>query len=89
MQRRDFLKTTGTLIAGATLTPSSLAADAVAAKTPADGRIILPINRNWRYSKTPSDAAHAKDFDDSRFEHVVVPHTNVSLPWHSFDEKTL
>jgi beta-galactosidase len=87
MQRRDFLKTTGTLIAGATLTPSSLAKDAVAAKPAADGRIILPINRNWRYSKTPSDAAHAKDFDDSSFEQVVIPHTNVSLPWHSFDDK--
>jgi beta-galactosidase len=88
MQRRDFLKTTGTLIAGATLTTSSLAAEAVAASKPsADGRIILPINRNWRYSKTPSDAAHAKDFDDSGFDRVVVPHTNVSLPWHSFDDK--
>jgi beta-galactosidase len=87
MQRRDFLKTTGTLIAGATLTTSALAAETVASKPSADGRIILPINRNWRYSKTPSDAAHAKDFDDSSFERVVVPHTNVSLPWHSFDDK--
>ncbi len=65
----------------------SLAAETVASKPPADGRLILPINRNWRYSKTPSDAAHAKDFDDSSFERVVVPHTNVSLPWHSFDDK--
>ena len=52
------------------------------------GRIILPINRNWRYSATNSEAARSKDFDDSRFDLVVIPHTNVRLPWHSFDDKS-
>jgi len=33
------------------------------------------------------DRGHEKDFDDSGFEPVVVPHTNVRLPWHGFDEK--
>src|SRR5271166_660938 len=86
MQRRDFLKTTGTLIAGATVARPALAAESAAPN--ASGRTILPINRGWRYSRTFTEAAVAPDFDDSSFERIVIPHTNVTLPWHSFDEKT-
>jgi beta-galactosidase len=87
MDRRNFLKSTGTFIAGATIARSAIAS-AKAESNTALGRIILPINRNWRYSPAVADAAHARDFDDSGFERVIVPHTNVRLPWHSFDEKT-
>src|SRR5437588_7492728 len=45
------------------------------------------MNRNWRFSRNSSEAAHAKDFDDSGFDRVVIPHTNVRLKWHGFDEK--
>lgn len=31
--------------------------------------------------------SHLLDFDDSHFERITIPHTNVSLPWHSFDDK--
>ena len=87
MDRRDFLKTTSTVIAGATLAPGTLAGRSAAAAS-GDGRIVLPINRNWRYSKTFAQGAHGRDFDDSGFDRVVVPHTNVPLPWHSFDDRT-
>ena len=83
MDRRDFLRTTGTLIAGATIARPALAKDGAEA----DGRMTLPMNRGWRYSTKPSDAARERGFDDSHFDRVVVPHTNVKLPWHSFDEK--
>ncbi|HKV62208.1 MAG TPA: glycoside hydrolase family 2 TIM barrel-domain containing protein [Candidatus Acidoferrum sp.] len=89
MDRRDFLKTTSTVIAGATLAPSALAGNSpLPGDSKADGRIVLPINRNWRYNKSFVEGAHARDFDDSSFERVVIPHTNVRLPWHSFDDKT-
>jgi beta-galactosidase len=87
MDRREFIKTTGTVIAGATL-----AAEGFAARRPnpatssAEGRLVLPINRNWRYNAFV-EGAHGPDFDDSKFERVVVPHTNIRLPWHSFDDK--
>ncbi|MGA8271296.1 MAG: glycoside hydrolase family 2 TIM barrel-domain containing protein, partial [Candidatus Sulfotelmatobacter sp.] len=74
----------GTLLATATLVPSAFSREGDAA----DGRLILPMNRNWLYSTSVAEGAHAKDFDDSHYEKVVVPHTNVRLPWHSFDEKT-
>jgi len=49
--------------------------------------MVLPMNRNWRFHNSVIDAAHGRDFDDSAFERVVVPHTNIRLPWHSFDDK--
>src|SRR5271154_2233713 len=86
MQRRDFLKTTGALIAGATVARPGLAADSTSSST--SGRTILPINRNWRYSRTFTDAAVAPAFDDSSFDQVVIPPPNIKLPWHSFDDKS-
>src|SRR5882757_2314420 len=89
MHRRDFLKTTSTVIAGATIARAALAGNStLPADSKADGRMILPINRNWRFNKSIVEGAHAREFDDSNFERITVPHTNVRLPWHSFDEKT-
>jgi beta-galactosidase len=85
MDRRDFLKTTGTLIASAAVAPG-LAAHA--AENTSAGRIVLPLNRRWRYSPQATVAAHETSFDDSGFARVTVPHTNIRLPWHSFDEKS-
>src|SRR5271163_4337194 len=85
MDRRDFLKT-GSAAAATALAPQAFSQSQSA--TTAAGRLILPINRNWRYSPTNTEAAHAKDFDDSGFDVVVVPHTNIMLPWHSFDDKS-
>jgi beta-galactosidase len=90
MDRRDFLKA-GSAAAATALAPVAFGEGQAASGSAAAGRMILPINRNWRFSKptaaTATDAAHSKDFDDSGFDVVVVPHTNVMLPWHSFDEK--
>jgi len=89
MDRRSFIKQTGTLIAGATLAPYALPeAKSESTSSTSVGRLILPLNRNWRFSRSPADGGHAKDFDDSSFERVVIPHTNIRLPWHGFDEKT-
>ncbi len=83
MDRRDFLKTTGSILAGATV-----ASGLPAAAQTASGRIVLPINRKWRFRSTASADARERDFDDSKFASVVVPHTNLRVPWHSFDEKS-
>lgn len=89
MDRRDFLKTTSTVIAGATLAPGALAAGSPnPADTKAARRMIFPIHRNWRYNKSYVEGAHSHDFGDSAFERVVVPHTNIRLPWHGFDDKS-
>jgi beta-galactosidase len=87
MERRDFIKKTGTMVAGM-LAESAFAETSSSSPQPAAGkRLVLPMNRNWRYSRSAVPEARMKDFDDSNFERVVVPHTNIRLPWHSFDEK--
>ncbi len=87
MDRRDFIKTTGTVVAAETIA-SVLPAIEAAAQDASAGRITLPMNRNWRYSAKTSAAAHEREFDDSGFTQIVVPHTNIRVPWHSFDEKS-
>jgi beta-galactosidase len=86
MDRRDFIRTAGTLIAGGGLASRAFALPAAGSAEP--GRLLLPMNRNWRYSPKFTQEAHARDFDDSGFEPIVIPHTNVRLPWHGFDDKT-
>src|ERR1700755_1770547 len=83
MDRRDFLRTAGTLLAASTLPGIPAAAE----KVPTYGRAILPINRGWRYHPAQVAGAESPEFDDSSFERVVIPHTNIRLPWHSFDDK--
>jgi Beta-galactosidase/beta-glucuronidase len=82
MDRRDFLKTTGTLLAATTLPAAAAFADESAA-----GRVILPLNRGWRFHPSKVAGAHEVAFNDASFERVVIPHTNKKLPWHSFDDK--
>jgi beta-galactosidase len=88
MDRRNFIKSTGTLIAAATVANGLTAAAEPAAVAERSQRMVLPINRGWRFSLKATDAARARVFDDSKFERVVVPHTNLRVPWHSFDEKS-
>jgi beta-galactosidase len=83
VNRREFLKTTG-----AAITASAVAAQpALAENSMASGRVVLPMNRNWHYHPAWIDGAEHPDFDDAAFEPVVLPHTNIRLPWHNFDDK--
>ncbi|MFY9802066.1 MAG: glycoside hydrolase family 2 TIM barrel-domain containing protein [Candidatus Acidiferrales bacterium] len=85
MDRRDFIITTGTLLAGAAL-HHNVFAQASGAEN--QGRLTLPINRGWRYSPTFVEGGHDIAFDESKFDRVVIPHTNIPLPWHSFDDRS-
>jgi beta-galactosidase len=83
MDRRDFIKTTGTLLTSIALPyPSAFARDEASSS-----RMTLSMNRRWKFRPSRIDGAESPEFDDSQFARVVVPHTNVSLPWHSFDDK--
>lgn len=85
MDRRNFVKTTGTLLAGASFLPSSVFS---ASESPNhSGRLVLSMNRKWLFSPTVPPGSEGKNFDDSNYQRIVIPHTNVRLPWHSFDEK--
>ncbi len=83
MIRRDFIKTAGAVLATTALPGSSALAD----EQLVQGRTIHPMNRNWRFHPANVAGAEAPGFDDSKFQSVVIPHTNIELPWHSFDDK--
>jgi beta-galactosidase len=86
MDRRDFMKAATTLLASAALQRSDFAQQASGPENGA--RRVLPMNRGWRYNPSPVEGGHELNFDDSKFAPVVVPHTNLALPWHGFDDKT-
>jgi beta-galactosidase len=89
MDRRSFIRQTGTIIAGAALAPYALPeVDAQSNVSTASGRQVFSMNRNWWYSRHFVEGGHEKDFNDSGFDRVVIPHTNIPLSWHSFDEKS-
>ncbi len=84
MDRRNFIRNSVALVAGASLAPLALGDPA---SPDAPGRTVLPLNRGWKFSPKVVEGGHEKNFDDSGFERVVIPHTNKRLPWHGFDEK--
>lgn len=51
------------------------------------GRSVYEFNRKWLYGGKTRPGVLAKDFADSGWQQVTLPHSNVILPWHSFDEK--
>jgi len=69
------------------LAPRSFAGTSVPPVPAESERLVLPMNRNWLFSRSPVPEARTKHFDDSKFERIVIPHTNIRLPWHSFDDK--
>jgi beta-galactosidase len=83
MQRREFIKMTGALIAASNLPTASASAQA----TVSGSRTVLPMNRSWRYKPSKVEGAHVASFNDSSFEPAVIPHSNIRMPWHSFDDK--
>jgi beta-galactosidase len=93
MDRRDFMKTGSALLAGAAVGSNVFAAEQSTGQSAGQsaaggqGRMVLAMNRGWRYSPKVVDGGHDAAFDDSKFDRVVVPHTNVPLPWHGFDDK--
>jgi beta-galactosidase len=47
---------------------------------------VYELNRNWLFGGKARAGVSAPAFDDSAWQKVTLPHTNVRLPWHSFDE---
>ncbi|SRR5579871_164864 len=83
MNRRTFLLTPA-VAAGALQSQTKPTASPAPRSVPA--RRSYDLNRNWRYGgKAPAGFA-APAFDDSKWERVTLPHANVRLPWHSFEE---
>jgi beta-galactosidase len=79
--RRAFLVGAAAAITQAGAQPSS-----PAGAIPAVSR-SYDLNRNWRFVPRGEDTLLQTGVDDSKFERVTLPHSNVRLPWHSFDDR--
>jgi beta-galactosidase len=88
MDRRHFLKSTGALVASGVIGKGAFAETLSPKNGTPGGRLVLPMNRNWRFHADVPEGFQSSEFDDSAFERVTIPHTNKRLPWHSFDEKS-
>ena len=51
-------------------------------------RNTFALNFGWKYSPVFSEDMIKKDFDDSSFETVDIPHANKEVPLNYFDEKS-
>ncbi len=69
MDRRAFLKTTGTIVA-ASAVQSGICAYV---DEPSNGRLLFSLNRDWRYSPKALPEAREATFDDGAFEKVTLP----------------
>ena len=69
----------------------SAAAGALAAQTKASAqstnRRVYDLNRKWLFGGKAAAGFAAPGYDDSKWEKITLPHANVRLPWHSFEEK--
>lgn len=45
------------------------------------------INFEWKYTPSFNEDYLKPDFDDSSFELVNIPHSNITIPYNNFDEK--
>jgi beta-galactosidase len=66
---------------------AAMAAAAQSGRAPAVTQRIYDFNRRWLFGGKAVAGFAAPGFDDSKWEKVTLPHSNVRLPWHSFDEK--
>ena len=83
LDRREFLQSAGTGLAGLTLLTKLGSAQTTSSSLPR----LYPLNHNWLYREQAQPNATGKTFDDSGFKRVTIPHTNKLLPWHGFDDK--
>ena len=78
MNRRTFLSGTAAALA---LSQSDEAAPAPTS------RQLFPLNQKWLFGGKNVAGGAAPALNDSGFTQVTLPHTNVVLPWHSFEDK--
>src|SRR5580692_8233632 len=85
IDRRRFLATTGLCVAGGAPVARALST-LLPGPQSSPGRIVYPLNQGWLWSRESYPYAHQRDFDDSGFTRVTLPHSNVFVPWHDIDQ---
>jgi beta-galactosidase len=88
VERRDFLKAGSVSLAGAALGRTSAANIPPIADAKKSGRVVLPINRGWLFSRQAPERGAEDSLIEQGMEKVNLPHSNARFSWHNFDEKS-
>jgi beta-galactosidase len=88
LSRRSFLKTSGGCILGGAVARQGFALVAKPEHPAHPTRRIYPLVEGWLWSHSVPANGHLRGFDDSGFEHVALPHSNVFVPWHGTDQNS-
>jgi beta-galactosidase len=86
VNRRRFLKASGTIVAGGLLTEQTFASILDPADTQPASRQVLPLNQDWLWIASAPAGSHEPDLNDAAFKQITLPHSNVFVPWHGTDQ---
>ena len=86
LDRRLFVQTGTAAIPGLALGSNLWSESGTTTTHP--GRTILALNQNWHYSRLTNRTMVERNYDDAAFQQVTLPHSNVNLPWHQFDQRS-
>ncbi len=50
-------------------------------------RRVYELNRGWLFGGKAVPGVSEAALDDSKWQRITLPHANVDLPWHGFDER--
>ncbi|MFD4972085.1 glycoside hydrolase family 2 protein [Streptomyces sp. NPDC058424] len=82
VNRRNFLRTTGAGVVGVAALASSAQRAVAAPVTRGPAGRVIPLNQEWRFGGEVVPGASLPGFDDSGFDMVTLPHSNVRMSWH-------
>lgn len=88
IDRRRFLATSGMCVAGGASSVAKALTMFLPGPSSSPARIVYPLNRGWLWSTETPLGAQERDFHDSAFTQVTLPHSNVFVPWHSIDQSS-
>lgn len=84
MHRRDFLKLSAGVAGAMAFLPNGAMSMTPDEANPAVGRLVFGMNQKWRFSPQRIENAVERNFDDSGFEQVTLPHVRGMTAGKSF-----
>lgn len=82
VNRRNFLRTSGVGLVGAAAAVSLAQRAEAGPVTRGPAGRVIPLDHEWRFGGEVVPGATLPGFDDSRFQPVTLPHSNVRMSWH-------
>ncbi|GGH17129.1 glycoside hydrolase family 2 protein [Silvibacterium dinghuense] len=86
MDRREFLAFGSMYMVGSSSVARAFSPEHSPASALQSSRTVYPLSQGWLWSRNLVAGAEMPGFDDSSFTPVTLPHSNVFVSWHNFDQ---